>query len=94
LAWTIGVAFFGYGLSLAARLKSVHTPGGKQIPLAELVPEGLRKWSFWLVAALLVVGLFSSAAVYADMEGKRQAKAIAARLSDLPSVTVYSQSPL
>lgn len=94
LFWTIGVSLIVYSFSTASRLKMVHDAHGKQVPILEIIPAGLANWSLGLILALLIVGIFSTTAIFANSQGESRAKAIKSQPEILPAAIIYSQTPL
>ncbi len=92
--WTVGVILLVYCFSILSKLKMVCGPNGKDMPFLDTFPRWLRNWSMGLIAALLIVGIFSTASISAKMQGQAQAEAIKKNPGILPAITVYSQKPL
>ncbi|HET7377202.1 MAG TPA: hypothetical protein VFK30_10865 [Anaerolineae bacterium] len=95
LSWTIGIGLIAYGLNLyTQQLRRKKAQAADQPSWLFDIPPRLRLLTNILVIGLLIVGLFSTVAIYADQSGHQRAQQIAANLSALPSVVVYSQAPL
>lgn len=86
--WTVGIGLIAYALYLAG---SSLAEGKSDRP--SLYAQ-VRRMSLWVLAGLLLYGLFWVVAIAANVAGKDRAAYIANYLDELPDVVIYSETDL
>jgi len=85
----LGVASASYGAYLAARARWAMAASPSRA-----IHHWPSRFQVGVLATLVILGLFWTVGDYADGVGRQRARALAGNLSALPSVVVYTRSPL
>jgi len=86
----LGVSAASYGGYLAVRARWAMSASSSSPP----VHHRPSRFHVGVLATLVILGLFWTVGDYADGVGRQRARSLAMNLSVLPSVVVYSRSPL